>query len=554
MIVRRDIMHIGKMTVASAIALGLIGTVAGCGSVGSASEAAHLKLAAAPVAVPLVMAPAPYGSYTANFNPFSTSSNPGTDGFVYEPLFYFSTVSSNQYGLLGRSYKWSHSGRTLTVTLRGNVKWTNGTAFSSSDVVYTFNLLKQNPALDTSGVWQKLSSVTNPNANTVVFNFKATDIPFGVYVLETYIVPKSIWSTISDPAKYENSNPVGTGPYVLSSFTSQDYTFKPNNHYYLGKPPVPEIQVPAYDTNNALNTALADGQLDWSGQFIPDIKGVYTSRSSNNHYYFAPYELVGLYPNLRNSLLSLPVRKAIDVALNRTEMGAKGEYGYESPASPTGLILPAQKNYLAKGLPATATYNPKEAVAILKKAGYHEKHGTFYSPLGKPLQFTIQVPVGWSDWDADTAMMAQELSAIGIKTTVVQDSYGEYVANLQGGKYTLAMSWTNVGPTPYYAFYNALDSKGDWNLEKWNSAATNSELNAYSTTTNAASQVRAIQAVEKTLVNQLPVIPLLNGALWDEYSTQHYTGWPTASNPYVTNAPYSWPAPEIVVMHLKPKA
>ncbi len=547
-------MHIRKMTIASAAALGLVGALASCGNLTNASAAAQPKLAAAPTAPPLVMAPAPYGSYTANFNPFSTSSNPGTDGFLYEPLFYFSTVSSNQYGLLGKSYKWSKSGKTLTVTLRSGVKWTNGRAFTASDVVYTFDLLKKNPALDTSGVWQKLTSVTSSGATTVVFNFKQTDIPFGVYVLETYIVPQSIWSKVSNPGKYLNSQPVGTGPYVLSTFTSQNYTFKPNPHYYLGKPKVPQIDVPAYDTNNALNTALADGQLDWSGQFIPDIKSVFTSRSSNNHYFFAPYELVALYPNLKNTLLSLPVREAIDLALNRSEMGTKGEYGYESPASPTGLILPAQKSYLAKGLPEKALYNPNKAVSILKKAGYHKKNGVFYSPSGTPLKFSIQVPSGWSDWDADTAMMAQELTSMGIPTTVVQDAYGEYVANLQSGKYTLAMSWTNVGPTPYYALYNALDSKGDWNLEKWNSAATNSELNAYSTTTNKAVQVKEIKAIEKTLVTQLPVIPLLNGALWDEYNTQHYTGWPTAANPYVTNAPYSWPAPEIVVMHLKPKS
>lgn len=546
-------MHIGKASLAAAAALATMAALAGCGS--TSTSAATGKVTATS-AQPLVMAPAPYGSYTDNFNPFSTANNPGTDGFIYEPLFYFSTVSSNQYGLLGKSYAWSNGGKTLTVDLRTNVKWTNGTAFTSKDVVYTFDLLKANPALDTNGVWTKLSSVSAPNSSTVVFQFSSADVPFGVYVLETYIVPQSIWSKVSDPAKFLNSDPVGTGPYVLSSFTSEVYKFKPNENYYLGKPKVPEIEIPAYDTNDALNEALAAGQIGWSGQFIPDIKGVYTSKSPNNNYWFAPYEVVGLFPNLKNSILSqLPVREAINVAINRQQLGQKGEYGYEKPASPTALVLPFQQSYQASNLPSSETYNPTKAESILEHAGYKKNSaGVFVSPSGQQLSFTIQVPSGWSDWDADTAIMAQELTSIGIKTTVDQDAYGEYVSNLQGGKYTLAMTWTNPGPTPYYALYNALSPSGDWNVEGWNNAATTAALNQYAGTTNTATQTAAIQSVEKVMVNDLPFIPLLDGALWDEYSTSNYTGWPTQSNPYVTNAPYSWPAPEIVVMHLKPKS
>ncbi len=547
---------IGKITMAAAASLGMVAVIAGCGTAKTSSSASNTASTAAAKAQPLVMAPAPYGSYTANFNPFSTGANPGTDGFIYEPLFYFSTVSNHTYGLLGKSYAWSNGGKTLTVNLQPNAKWTNGRPFTSKDVVYTFDLLKKYPALDTSGVWTKLSGVTAPNAQTVVFQFSQTDVPFGVYVLETYIVPESIWSKVGNPTKFMNSSPVGTGPYILSSFTSQYYKFTANKNYYLGKPPVPEIEVPAYDSNDALNEALASGSIDWSGQFIPDIKGVYTSKSPNNNYYFAPYEVVGLFPNLKNPLLSqLPVREAINLAINRPELGAKGEYGYEKAASPTALVLPFQNSYLNPKLPAAETYNPQKAEQILEKAGYKKNSsGVFVSPSGQALSFTLQVPSGWSDWDADCAIMSQELTSIGIKVSVTQDAYGEYVSNLQGGQYDLAMSWTNPGPTPYYAMYNSLDPSGDWDIEGWNNAADNAALSTYASSTNAAVQKQAIETIEASMVKDLPFIPVLDGALWDEYSTANYTGWPTKADPYVTNAPYSWPAPEIVIMHLKPRA
>ena len=52
---------------------------------------------------------------------------------------------------------------------------------------------------------------------------------------------------------------------------------------------------------------------------------------------------------------------------------------------------------------------------------------------------------------------------------------------------------------------------------------------------------------------QAPVIPLLYGAAWYEYSSKDYTGWPTQSNQYndpVPNSPYL----EYTLLHLAPAA
>ena len=53
------------------------------------------------------------------------------------------------------------------------------------------------------------------------------------------------------------------------------------------------------------------------------------------------------------------------------------------------------------------------------------------------------------------------------------------------------------------------------------------------------------------LATQAPVIPLLYGAAWYEYSTKNYTGWPTATDQYndpVPNSPYI----EYTLLHLTP--
>jgi peptide/nickel transport system substrate-binding protein len=49
---------------------------------------------------------------------------------------------------------------------------------------------------------------------------------------------------------------------------------------------------------------------------------------------------------------------------------------------------------------------------------------------------------------------------------------------------------------------------------------------------------------------EVPVAPLLYGADWDEYSTTQFTGWPTASNPYMDPSPND-PELPYILMHLK---
>jgi peptide/nickel transport system substrate-binding protein len=55
------------------------------------------------------------------------------------------------------------------------------------------------------------------------------------------------------------------------------------------------------------------------------------------------------------------------------------------------------------------------------------------------------------------------------------------------------------------------------------------------------------------MTSQAPVIPLLYGGAWAEYSSRNYTGWPTASNPYMAPVPNT-PYLEDTILHLKPKS
>ena len=121
--------------------------------------------------------------------------------------------------MLATNYSWNSDNTQLTFTIRQGVKWNDGKPFDANDVAFTFNLIKQYPAADANGVWNYLSSVTAPNATTVLMTFQKAYPPELVSIAgHVYIVPQHVYASVGDPTKYLTGNPVGTGPFVVSKY------------------------------------------------------------------------------------------------------------------------------------------------------------------------------------------------------------------------------------------------------------------------------------------------------------------------------------------------
>ncbi|MHB1683689.1 MAG: ABC transporter substrate-binding protein [Bacilli bacterium] len=508
---------------------------------------------------PLVVVSGPAGTFQENFNPFS-GALVGTMGLIYQPLFYFNPNTSKVTPVLGTSFAWSNHNTTLTVHLRHGVRWSDGQPFTAKDVAFTFNYLKRFPQLDTGGVWQYLASVKTEGSYTVQFQFKQVDVPFQWYVLgQTAMMPEHVWAKVADPTKTLNLNPVGTGPYRLHSFNPEEYSFAANPHYWAGEPAVREVQFPSYSSNTSIAGALAAGKIDWASIFIPNIHRVFVNASpKTNHYWFAPSSTLMMYTNFKDPLLSqLPVRQAISLAINRQKINA-ADYQYAPTANPFDLVLPAEKSWLAptmaKQYQSALQYNPAKAVAILKKAGFKKNgNGVFVSPSGKPLSFSLQVVSTYSEWVAMAGIITSELHNVGIDVTVQGESSGLYSSNLfQKHQYQLALSWTDTGPTPFYAYYAMLYPNLISNSENWSNPATTKWLNVYAHTSQPGVQHQAVNALEGIVARDLPSIPLVETPTWFEYSTSHFTGWPNGSNPYAQGGPWMSPSNGLLLHQLKP--
>jgi len=504
-------------------------------------------------------------TWTCGFNPFNASVSFLSFGTEYEELTYVDGLKSGKTTpWLAKSYAWSNGNKTLTFTIRDGVKWSDGKPFSAADVVYTFNLLKKNPALDLNANWSVLKSVTQ-NGNKVVFNFKTAAVPYFYYIADqTPIVAQHIWTSIKNPTTYKDTKPVGTGPFTMSSCSPQVIKYKKNPSYWQsGKPAIDTVYYPAFTSNDPANQQLASGKAQWGSQFIPNINAYYLKKSPDNHYWFPPVVNVAVYINQTDPILkNLPVRQAMAYAIDRNKVSEIGEYGYEPPSNQTGIVTPTFSDWLDQGLAKKVDYNPAKAEQILQQAGYKKVGGVYQTPDGKPLSFTMINIGGYSDWVASAQLVQEQLKAVGIKVVPQNLSSQTYDNDVYTGHYQLAYDGNQTaGPTPYYELRSLLYSKGsapigktagsDW--ERYSNPQVDQLIEQYAATSDSATQHKIVKQLEAAMVNDIPVIPVTEGVDWYQYNTKDIAGWVTKGDPFARPAAYVNPDWGVMLLHLKAK-
>lgn len=517
--------------------------------------------------VPLTIVANTNGDYTRIFNPYSPNANSGAMGMIYETLLFYNRIDKSVTPWLAQSQDLSSDATVATYHLRQGVKWSDGEPFTSDDVLFSFNLLKKYPGLDTNGIWSYIKSVAAPDSNTFVVTLNATYTPILWYIGgQTYIVSKHKWSSVSgDPTQYQDADPVGTGPYMLKAFSPQTYDLTKNPHYWQpGKPEVNDLAFPAYDSNTSAELALNRGKIDWAGIYIPDIQKTYVARDpAHNHYWFPPSDIVLLFVNTAKFPFNqLAVRQAVSDTIDRSQLYKVAESGYEPPASPTGLVLPNDKSYvLPEYNSLNFTVDTNKAAQLLEGAGFTKgSDGIYANKSGKKLSFALNVVTGWNDWITACQIIAKELNDLGMQVTVNTETQDAWYNALQNGDYTASMLWTNPGPSPYYIYNGLLRSSNsapigqaaNSNMERWNDPTTDKLLDTYATAVDPNVQKQAIAGIEKIMVEQLPSIPLTVEPFWNEYSTAHFVGWPDEQHQYAEPGPVTYPDIAVTILHLHP--
>ena len=375
-------------------------------------------------------------TFVKNFNPFATNKRVGTN-YIYEPLMVMNPVDGKMSPFLAKSYKVVDS-KTVQYTLRDGVKWQDGKALTTDDVLFSFNLMKKYAALDSLGVWQRMSDIS-ASGDVITIKFKTDDVPAVSIVSQQLIVPEHIWKDVKDPVKWTNTDPVGTGPYKVGTFNPNQYTMtKSTTYWQANKVAAATLVLPASNTQ----MDIVSKGYDWAYAYMTDVKKTWLSKNSKNAYWFPAAGVISLYPNLTKAPFNdVNFRQGLNYALDRDAIAKNAEEGYMDSAGQNGLILPGQNDWVSSDIPnkGKITQSTKTALEYFKKAGYTQQDGKLVDSSGKQVELTITTANGYSDWLRGVQTVQKQLSAIGISVKLTQPQPAAYNQALNNGDFDLAV-------------------------------------------------------------------------------------------------------------------
>lgn len=330
---------------------------------------------------------------------------------------------------LATSWEVSDDSRKYVFHLRHGVKWQDGKPFTSADVAYSIQTLRQvHPRAKTT--FANVTDVATPDPYTVVITL-SKPAPYLIKAFsssETPIVPKHIYDgtdVLTNPA---NNAPIGTGPFRFVKWVRGSYIeYVRNDDYWdKGKPWLDRIVVKVINDPAARTVAFEDGSAELSGDSPVPLSDLERLKSNpklglETRGYEFQAGVSRIEFNLDNPVLKNPkVRQAIASALDREVIRKVIYYGYATPlASP---IIPSNPYY--DSTPTPYPFNVEHANALLDEAGYPRKaDGTRFALTVDPL------PIG--DLPTRTAAYVKSaLARIGIAITVRSQDLPAYLKRI----------------------------------------------------------------------------------------------------------------------------
>ncbi len=507
----------------------------------------------------LVMTGSGDPAFTRNFNPYAGGglpSNSIAQGALYEPLIVVPAGGSKTIPWLARTWKWSNGNKTLTLNLARNAKWKDGKRLTSADVVYSLTAGRQDKTMDRIGLVgadNNVASIKAKGSSTVVIKLKTQDSQFISATLNRqFVVPKHIWSKVSDPATFTNPNPVGSGPFnVVGRFTTQDYVLNKNPHYWqAGLPKIACLEYVQATSNDSALALIQSGQVDWTHNFVPNAEQAYEAKDPKHYHAFysnRDYPISLVFDDTQYPYSIVAFRKALSLAIDRNSVWKLGEYGYEPPADAIGLsglfpqwVTDASVKAQAKQM---ATYNPTAAKKMLTDNGFSYKGNNLLDPKGNQVKLDIHVISGWSDWVASNQIITKNFRDIGIDSQVrLEPSWGDWFPNAFSTKNPTLLWQIASRGSPYGFFYANLsqnafiasgtDASPTGNWEHYANAQATTLLNKWKVTLDEKKQHPIATQLQKLWLQDLPIIPVMIGARWSTYSTKYFHCFPTAGNFY----------------------
>ena len=477
-----ELVHMKKSLVSSAIALFVIGfTLSGCGQ---KTETAPEKSAASyPLPDPPVVVACepgiPGGRLIVDevgdpktFNMITADEGSSIDigRFLFWGLLNYDVASQQVWPGLAQSWTNSADGKTWTLTLRKNLRWSDGQPLTAEDVVFTWNDVIYNTNIvnvirDTFIVEGKNFTVTKLDDLTVQVITPEVFAPFlmefGVVpIMPKHILAQSVADGTFTSAYGVNAKPediVGSGPFRLKEHKAAQSTLLERNPSFLevdkkGQrlPYFDNIVFAVVPALNTMSLRFLSGESDvdevvdafeydrfktesLKGKFDLLEPGVgleisyffFNENTNVNGTTGKPY----VDPKKLKWFRNVKFRQACSYAIDRESIiksiysgRAIPQYGYVTPGDKR-WFNPNTRPYL---------YDPAKALALLKEMGIEKRNGddVLTDAEGNKIEFVLNVRIGYEARDKTAMLIASDLGKIGIHVILQPLEFNTLVAKL----------------------------------------------------------------------------------------------------------------------------
>ena len=337
---------------------------------------------------------------------------------------------------LATSWAFSGGNRNLALQLRRGVKFDDGSAMTSADVVASLDRALATKTADPSASF--LSSVTKIRASgpyAVILTMSHADVSVleGLATVNMAIMPATAITAGTIATK-----PDGTGPFMFSNeVPNTSFTVKANPNYWGGKVTLGTVELKTIPSEQSISAALQAGTIQLGLLSQPTVVSTIPQSFIFQHVMDLSYRALQLQDKV-GILANVNARRAIACATNRNQILQDAVFGDGKVVGPVPLGPYATTPVSA----ICPTQNLAQARRYLKASGH--AHGFSFTAITS------------TDLDSTSAAQAvamqSQLARVGIKMNIQNLAANAYIQDWLKGKFQAAFAQNGADPNPYIMY------------------------------------------------------------------------------------------------------
>ncbi|MDR0849605.1 MAG: ABC transporter substrate-binding protein [Propionibacteriaceae bacterium] len=405
---------------------------------------------------------------------------------VYEQLARVDATTGKTELVLADSIDTSSDGLTITVKLKPGIKWSDGEALTSADVVFTYNTkaVKDNGAADALWIDGKQIEITALDELTVQFKLPSySAAAISGIVTETFIIPEHVYPAGTDFSGNELPSYVGSNGYKLDEYKRGEYIkFVVNDNYHGTKPAIANLVLRIVSNADTVKAALQTGEVDAAYVVPAQIPDLTSSPVTVYPYPEGRVAYVGVVvPKVPNEKL----RQALFFALDRAQI-AKAAWLDPNNYELAYTILPPSN--------AWATTDVEQYIQDVEKAESLVAESGVANP-----KLTLGYSGGDLQAQAEVAVIQAEAAAVGITIELVpNDNYYDEIEKGAGSAIDLFIGGYIMGIDPD-AYGGLFRSDGSWNYFSYGNADVDAAFTAGAAARTDADRHTAYDKVQRLI-------------------------------------------------------